>query len=118
MFGDVKYSRLAEAGDGTEVTATDGKAFSFESAFKYDSGVYAKKYKSTANFNSAFRYSGNAIQGKSTPGSVQLDMSNGLNGAYMEEGYERNKPSYGLMLTTWALLFLSYVFFAFTSPIT
>ena len=122
MFGNVKYSRLAEAGDGTdptlEVNASDNRAFSFESAFKYDSGVHASKYKSTSNYNSAFKYSGNAIAGRHEPGAVRLDMSNGTNGAYMNEGYERNKPGYGLLLTTWVLTILSYIFFVFTSPIT
>ena len=124
MFENVKYSRLQDAGYGTdptlEVSASDGKAFSFESAFKYDAGPNASKYASSSNYNSAFKYSGNAIGhgGHHNHGQVQLDMSNGTNGAYMEEGYERNRPSLGMLLTTWVLTFLSYIFFVFTSPIT
>ena len=122
MFENVKYSRLPDAGYGTdptlEVSASDGKAFSFDSAFKYDTGPTASKYASRSNYNSAFKYSGNAIAGRNAHGQVQLDMSNGTNGAYMEEGYERNRPSLGLLLTTWVLTFLSYIFFVFTSPIT
>ena len=123
MFDNVKYTRLQDAGygDSLEISASDGQAFSFDSAFKYDSGPNASKYASRSNYNSAFKYSGNAIGGRNTHGhngQVQLDMSNGTNGAYMEEGYERNRPSLGLLLTTWVLTFLSYIFFVFTSPIT
>jgi len=121
MFENVKYSRLQDTfgSDPTlEVSASDGKAFSFDSAFKYDDGPKSSKYTSRSNYNSAFRYSGNAIGGHHNHGQVQLDMSNGTNGAYMEEGYERNRPSLGLLLTTWVLTFLSYIFFVFTSPIT
>ena len=122
MFGNVKYSRLGEAGHETDstldITASNGKAFSFESAFEYDTGPAASKYKSTANYNSAFKYSGNAIDRRDPQGSVRLNMSNGTNGAYMEEGYERNRPSFGLTITTWVLTLLSFIFFVFTSPIT
>jgi hypothetical protein len=119
MFENIKYTRLQDAGHGTEENVSDGNAFSFDSAFKYDSGPSASKYNSRANYNSAFKYSGNAINhGRHEHGQVKVDMSNGTNGAYMEEGYERNRPSIGLFLTTWVLTILSYIFFVFTSPIT
>ena len=122
MFENVKYTRLAEAGDGTdptlEVTSSDGKAFSFDSAFKYDHGVKDTKYRSSANYNSAFKYSGNAIP-KRHERSVGIDMASGMNGAYMDEDfYERSRTPYGLIITSWFLTFFSYVFFVFTSPIT
>ena len=122
MFENVKYSRLTENGGGSdhtlEVSASDGKAFSFDSAFKYDVGPKDAKYNSTSNYNSAFKYSGNAIGNKTNRPSVRLDMTNGTNGAYAEEGYERNPISWGLLLTTWVLTILSYVCFILTSPIT
>ena len=122
MFDNVKYSRLPENGEGSdptlEVSASNGKAFSFDSAFKYDVGPKDSKYNSTSNYNSAFKYSGNAIGNNKNRSSVALDMSNGTNGAYTEEGYERNQTSWGLVLTTWVLTILSYVCFILTSPIT
>jgi len=122
MFDNVKYSRLPENGEGSdptlEVSASNGKAFSFDSAFKYDVGPKDSKYNSTSNYNSAFKYSGNAIGNNKNRSSVALDMSNGTNGAYAEEGYERNQTSWGLVLTTWVLTILSYVCFILTSPIT
>ena len=127
MFESVKYSRLAEGGDGTdptlEVLPSNGKAFSFDSAFKYDSGPTSSKYRQTANYNSAFKYSGNSIpernyNNSSRSGRVELDMSNGTNGAYLEEAYERSRTPYGLLITSFVLTVLSYIFFALTSPIT
>ena len=124
MFENVKYSRLAEAGDGTdptlEVRPSEGKAFSFDSAFKYDAGVNSPKYRSTANYNSAFKYSGNAIPERNYNLSVRLDMSmsSRTDGAYMDESYEQNRTPYGLLITTWVLTILSYIFFVFTAPIT
>ena len=122
MFGNVKYNRLTETGDGSdptlEVSASDGKAFSFDSIFKYDVGSKDSKYNSKNNYNSAFKYSGNAIGNYTNRSSVMLDMTNGTNGAYAEEGYEKNPISWGLLLTTWVLTILFYICFILTSPIT
>lgn len=113
MFSDVKYSRLATAGDGTdptlEVKASEGQAFSFESAFKYDAGPSSAKYRTDANFNSSFKYSGNAIAGRHDASSVALNIGNEM---------EQSRTSYGLLITTWVLTFLAYIFFVFTSPLT
>ena len=110
MFSDVKYSRLATAGDGTdptlEVRASEGQAFSFESALKYDAGPNSAKYRSDANFNSSFKYSGNAIAGRD---SVALNIGNEM---------QQSRTSYGLLITTWVLTILAYIFFVFTSPLT
>ena len=120
MFDNVKYSRLQDGSDGNglEVASRDGQAFSFDSAFKYDVGPKDSKYNSTSNYNSAFKYSGNAIGNYNNRSSVRLDMTNGTNGAYAEEGYEKNPTSWGLLLTTWVLTILCYICFALTSPIT
>ena len=112
MFSDVKYSRLATAGDGTdptlEVKASEGQAFSFESAFKYDAGPSSAKYRTDANFNSSFKYSGNPIAVRQYD-SVTLNIGNEI---------EQTGTSYGLLITTWVLTFLAYIFFVFTSPLT
>ena len=123
MFDNVKYSRLQDTGDVSDqirhdALAENGKAFSFDSAFKYDVGPKDSKYNSTSNYNSAFKYSGNAIGNQTNRSSVALDMTNGTNGAYATEGYEKNQTSWGLLLTTWVFTIMFYVLFIVTSPIT
>jgi len=89
------------------------QAFSFDSAFRYDTGEDFSKYRTDANhYNSTFSYSENPDSKNNQASSV----------AFNEEKFvsdiENAKISHLMMITIWVLTFLSYVFFAITSPIT
>ena len=126
MYEHVRYDLLADTdGEGTDITLEDKpkgimddeeQAFSFDSAFQYDTGVDDSKYRADTNYNSAFKYSENpdSRNNHQSP-SVALNMS------YEEKfvpDIEYRKTSYIMIITSWVLTFLSYVFFVITSPIT
>ena len=126
MYEHVRYDLLADAdGEGTDITLEDKpkgimddeeQAFSFDSAFQYDTGVDDSKYRADTNYNSAFKYSENPDSRNTHQSpSVALNMS------YEEKfvpDIEYRKTSYIMIITSWVLTFLSYVFFVITSPIT
>ena len=126
MYEHVRYDLLADAdGEGTDINLEDKpkgimddeeQAFSFDSAFQYDTGVDDSKYRADTNYNSAFKYSENPDSRNTHQSpSVALNMS------YEEKfvpDIEYRKTSYIMIITSWVLTFLSYVFFVITSPIT
>ena len=126
MYEHVRYDLLADA-DGEEPEPTledrsnrtmeeEEQAFSFDSAFHYDAGADDSKYRTDANYNSAFKYTNNGhSEGNPSP-SVALNMSNGPK--FNIEGSERSHTSCAITITSWILTFLSYIFFVITSPIT
>ena len=127
MYEHVRYDLLADA-DGEEpeptlneprsnrITEEEQQAFSFDSAFQYDAGADDSKYRTDANYNSAFKYSDNGRSEENTSPSVALNMPKGEK--FNVEGSERSHTSCAIMITSWILTFLSYIFFVITSPIT
>ena len=126
MYDHVRYDLLADA-DGEEsdnvledrsnrTMTEEEQAFSFDSAFQYDAGADDSKYRTDANYNSAFKYSDNgSSEGNPSP-SVALNMSSGEK--FRIEGSERSHSSCAITITSWILTFLSYIFFVVTAPIT
>jgi hypothetical protein len=127
MYEHVRYDLLADADAAESVpieseprsnksTEEEEQAFSFDSAFDYDAGAVDDKYRTDANYNSAFKYSDNGRpEGHPSP-SVALNMSYGEK--FTIEGSERSITSCATMITRWIFTFLSYIFFVITSPIT
>lgn len=125
MYGSqVKYSPLTnlDENDGSSVLdikamGDQGATFQFDSAFTYDTADLSdiKRYGHKSNFNSAFRYSNlNPAGGKQT-GHLAVNIRD------EDENAERErlaKPSTWMVLTSWVLTFLSYLFFIITAPIT
>ena len=127
MYEHVRYDLLADAdGEESEPTMEDRpnrtleeveeQAFSFDSAFHYDAGADDSKYRTDANYNSAFKYSGNGPSERNQSNSVALNISN--EDKFILEEKNRDHASCGSMITSWILTLLSYIFFVITSPIT
>ena len=97
----VKYSKLMDMD-----TVKKSDAFNFDSVFTFDEEQKNYGPRSKDNYNSAFKYS-NMEEGQQKDNlALDIDLR------------QESKPSTVLIITTYILTFLSYVFFAITIPIT
>ena len=97
----VKYSKLMDMD-----TVKKSDAFNFDSVFTFDEEQKNYGPRSKDNYNSAFKYS-NMEEGQQKDNLVlDIDLR------------QESKPSTVLIITTYILTFLSYIFFAITMPIT
>ena len=111
---NVKYSKLTdlEADDGSAVLEIKAKdkteeTFNFDSIYDYDEEA-KKKYGTGKNtFNSAFKYT------NMTPGRPRGHLAVNVN-----EEAEKVVASTTVLVTSYLLTFLSYIFFVLTLPLT
>ena len=97
----VKYSKLMDMD-----TVKKSDAFNFDSVFTFDEEQKNYGPRSKDNYNSAFKYS-NMEEGQQKDNlALDIDLR------------QESKPSTVLIITTYILTFLSYIFFAITMPIT
>ena len=97
----VKYSKLMDMD-----TVKKSDAFNFDSVFTFDEEQKNYGPRSKDNYNSAFKYS-NMEEGQQKENlALDIDLR------------QESKPSTVLIITTYILTFLSYIFFAITMPIT
>ena len=97
----VKYSKLMDMD-----TVKKSDAFNFDSVFTFDEEQKNYGPRSKDNYNSAFKYS-NMEEGQQKDNlALDIDLR------------QETKPSTVLIITTYILTFLSYIFFAITMPIT
>ena len=113
-LANVKYSKLTdlEADDGSAVLEIkprdkNDETFNFDSIYDYDEEA-KKKYNTGKNtFNSVFKYT-NMTPGRPR-GHLAVDVS---------EEKEMAKPSTTVVVTSYILTVLSYIFFVLTLPLT
>ena len=97
----VKYSKLMDMD-----TVKKSDAFNFDSVFTFDEEQKNYGPRSKDNYDSAFKYS-NMEEGQQKDNlALDIDLR------------QESKPSTVLIITTYILTFLSYIFFAITMPIT